>query len=164
MCKGGYTDECKVQCNNDIYIESLMANHEEADTRLILHSVNTNADHVTVYARDTDVLLFLLSHYDKMNSDKTYMMAGTLKKPTSIPVHDVAARFTQPILRNMIAFHALTGSDTTSYIAGHFTKTAFDVYNRYWNLLEGFGEAQLNDRLLRKVEEFVCHIYGITAI
>ncbi len=83
-----------------------MANREEAYTRLILHSANANANHVTVYARDMDVLLLLLSHYDKINSDKTYMVAGTLKKPKYIPVHDLASRFTQPILRNMIALHA----------------------------------------------------------
>ena len=37
----------------------LMANHEEADTRLVLHSIHSGAQTIVVYTRDADILTLL---------------------------------------------------------------------------------------------------------
>ena len=41
----------------------LSGNHEEADTRVVLHAMNASTDAVVVSARDTDVLIILVSHF-----------------------------------------------------------------------------------------------------
>lgn len=54
-------------------ISNLQASHEEADTRMILHAVNSPADMVVVMSRDTDVFL-LLHHYDLMKCNQLFLM------------------------------------------------------------------------------------------
>ena len=44
----------------------LEADHEEADTRLMLHCIHAYVESMLVYVRDTDILVLLLAHYDKM--------------------------------------------------------------------------------------------------
>ena len=40
----------------------LRANHEEADTRVVLHCIHAETEDVVEAARDTDILLLLLQH------------------------------------------------------------------------------------------------------
>ena len=46
----------------DLEVSSLRANHEEADTRLILHCIHAHMETIVVAVRDTDVLLLLLAY------------------------------------------------------------------------------------------------------
>jgi len=60
---GGFVDEKEVQLSErGIDLSALKATHEEADTRLMVHCVNSSLDNVVVSARDTDVLLHLIAH------------------------------------------------------------------------------------------------------
>ncbi|KAJ8983239.1 hypothetical protein NQ317_011647 [Molorchus minor] len=57
---GGFENERKVaSTNQSILLSQLEASHKEADTRLILHAVNSTAQKLLVLFRDTDVLLFV---------------------------------------------------------------------------------------------------------
>ena len=58
------------------------------------------------------------------------MVAGTSAKPKNIPIHAVVEKtFTSPeMCTNQLAFHALTGCDTTSFFFGISKKTGFKVY------------------------------------
>ena len=42
-------------------LSALKATHKEADTRLIVHCVNSSLDNTVVSTRDTDVLLLLIA-------------------------------------------------------------------------------------------------------
>ena len=64
---GGFAQITDVKSSDpEMDTSPLAANHEEADTRLVLHCVNTNAETVVVLVRDTDVLVLLAAHFDKM--------------------------------------------------------------------------------------------------
>ena len=61
---------------------SLRANHEEAGTRLILHSCEafkTGCEIIIVNSRDTDVMLLLL-HFVSKEAREVWMISGTAKK------------------------------------------------------------------------------------
>ena len=45
-----------------VHVSELMATHEEADTRLLLHSIHSGAQTVVTYASYTDILILLLAH------------------------------------------------------------------------------------------------------
>ena len=45
----------------DLEVSSLKSDHEEADTRLILHCIHTHMNTIVVSVLDTDVLLLLLA-------------------------------------------------------------------------------------------------------
>ena len=58
-------------------MDSLKASHEEADTRMILHVIHSKANTTTVSAQDTDVLLLVVAHCEKIHCDQLWMKSGT---------------------------------------------------------------------------------------
>ena len=67
----------------------LQGNHEEADTRLVLHScetVNKGYKRVLVICRDTGVML-LLVHFIPAQTAEVWMISGTAKKRKCYPIH-----------------------------------------------------------------------------
>jgi len=77
---GGFHEGAMVK-SSDLTLDLSMqkGNHEEADTRLILHCIHAHMESMVVLARDTDVLLLLLAHFEKMDCRILIMNAGTLK-------------------------------------------------------------------------------------
>ncbi len=57
---GGFTDELEVRSSMGTSVDHFRSTNEEADTRLVLHAVNSPCNTVVVASRDTDVLLLLL--------------------------------------------------------------------------------------------------------
>ena len=57
--------------------------------RLVLHAINSTCDKVVVAARDTDVLVILVSHSDRMQCKDHWMMPGPSKKRKYIPVKEI---------------------------------------------------------------------------
>ena len=80
MTGGGCRDH--VTAKSTIYrdIADLRSNHEEADTRLILHAIHavtiTQCSRILVVGRDTDVLLLLI-HFFGSKDVEVWMMSGT---------------------------------------------------------------------------------------
>ncbi len=109
----------------NLTVSPLQADHEEADTRLILNDIHAHMNTIVVSARDTDVLLLLLAHYDKMGCAYLYMKAGTSKAPKYFPVHEIHKLLSPDQLDTILAFHALTGCDSVSQFSGHSKKTAW---------------------------------------
>ena len=64
------------------------ATHEEADTRLVLHAIQCNFNTVVISARDTDVLLLLVAHFQRTQGSHLWM-SGTSKKRRYIPIGEV---------------------------------------------------------------------------
>jgi hypothetical protein len=58
--------------------------------------------------------------------------------------------------QNLLAFHSITGCDTTSFFYGISKKKAYKVYEQDVNLLEGIGEAELTDEKIKLAEVFIC--------
>ena len=101
----------------------------------MLHAVNSQFNTVVVSSRDTDVLLLfdctlniyililililLVSHFQCMQCEHLWIMSGTSRKRRYIPIDDVFNKLPRGSATSLLAFHALTGHDTTSYIANH---------------------------------------------
>lgn len=157
---GGFSDEEQVELSTpDVNTEELEGRHEEADTRMILHCVKSQASSIVVAARDTDVLVLLLAHFSNMSCTRIWMKAGTSKKPKYIPIHFVTAKFDAHILSGLPAFHSLTESDTTSFLAGHSKKSCWNVYKDNHDLLSNLGKGNLSDQTSAAAETFICKVY-----
>lgn len=86
------------------------------------------------------------------------MKAGTAKKPCFIKVHDI--KLPHNISNGLLAFHAITGCDTTSQFTGIGKRTAWKVFQQYPHLLQNFGEEEMpSPDTLRMAEQFVCKLY-----
>ena len=80
-----HSDEEDVRCNQDhVDLSILKANHEEADTRIILHCAKNTSSTVVVAARDTDIIVLLLAHYHHFpEGQKVFVIMGTESTWTS---------------------------------------------------------------------------------
>ena len=122
---GGFQDEYEVKCNSTDHVSYLKGKHEEADTCIIFHCVKSQSNQIVVQARDTDILVLLISHFQKMSCSELWLKAGTSKHRKYYPVHSIVEGLDMSplaIAESLPAFHSLTGCDTTSYICGHSKK------------------------------------------
>lgn len=164
VVSGGFHKEDDVRTNNsNLSIEGLQANHEEADTRIVLHCLHCDADKIVVSARDTDVLVQLVALFHKIRCTKLWLRAGTSEKRKYIPVHEIRQKlsFTDPVFETLIPFHAITGCDTVSYIAGISKKTAWKIFTTNNNDLLHLGVDELKQETAQKAEKFICKLYGV---
>ena len=87
---GGFRDELEVKSSTGATdLGPLKSTHEEADTRLVLHTVHSQFHAVVLSSRDTDVLLLLVSHFQRMQCQHLWMKSGTSKKRRYIPIDAV---------------------------------------------------------------------------
>lgn len=154
---GGFHDTVNARSNRR-EVSSLAANHEEADTRLILHALDAyqrNYKRIAVICRDTDVLLLLLFHLGNLSAE-VWMIAGTAKQRKCFPVHSIARNLDSNVIRNVLCFHAFTGCDTTSSFSGFSKKSCWKLFQKYPTLLGALGR----DSDTEGAEEFICKLYG----
>jgi hypothetical protein len=147
-------------------IEMIRANHEEADTRVVLHCIHADANTIVVAARDTDILLLLLVFFSRMKCKQLWMKAGTAKQQKYIPVHEIRLKlsFPESVYSAILPFHAITGCDTVSYFSGHSKKTAWEVFTKEHALLQHLGQGDLTNSKLQDAEEFICKMYRVVNV
>ena len=128
VAAGGFADEREVQSSEGaIDLPALRATHEEADTRLIGHCVNSSLNNIVVSARDTDVVLLLVAHVPYIACPNLYMMFGTAKNRKYFNVRAIHENLPAGSVSALLPFHALTGCNTTSFIRSHSKKSAWKV-------------------------------------
>lgn len=110
----------------------------------MLHCVKSQASSIVVCSCDTDVLVLLLAHFIKMSCLRVWMKSGTSKKRKCIPVHSVADQFDSYIFSILLAFHSLTGPNTTTFLAGYTKKSCWKIFKEHHNLLSTLGEGDLS--------------------
>ena len=138
-------------------LSMLEPDHEEADTRLILHCIHAHMESMVVYVNDTNVLVFLLAHYDKMRCTNLLMKAGTSKHPKCIPIHDIRRQILIEQVSSILSFHATTGCDCVSQLSGHSKKTA---WHHHINLSH-LGNGHITEDIIKSAEKFICQLYGV---
>ena len=102
----------------------IYSSQEEADAQIVLHASEVKSrgyERIIVKSSDTDVLLLLIAFYPRL-SNEVWMKAGTSKTYRYIAVHDV--QYQDEVRYTLLAFHAITGCDTTSQLHGISKKAA----------------------------------------
>jgi hypothetical protein len=123
--KGG--KECKLVTRGQVVqMPALESDHEEADTRLVLHAHHASSDHsqVIVQSPDTDVAVICMHTYTSMKCKELWLLTGVKEKRRYIPIHKIVSEVGPGICKALPALHALTGCDTTSSLSGIGKKTA----------------------------------------
>ncbi len=99
--------------NDPVRTESfppLDSNHEEADTRLLLHAKHAASTYDTVIIRspDTDVLVLCTAMQQLIEKD-VYMMTGSGKTFRCIHVNTICKELGDNICKCLLGFHAFSG-------------------------------------------------------
>ena len=87
-------------------------NHEEADTRMILHA-NSKDTPVVVVAKDTDVFVLLVHAMQKCKPTNEWFMF--IDKEKFVKIRKIVEKFGSKVCCVLPQIHAMTGCDTTAY-------------------------------------------------
>ncbi|XP_078368457.1 uncharacterized protein LOC144652292 [Oculina patagonica] len=161
VLSGGFTDPKKVWSSTDRHLAGLASDHEEADTRILLYARDATIrgyQQINVVCRDTDVLVLLAAHLPEL-SPSVWIFTGTAKRKLYVPVHRI--RLSEENRSSLLAFHAITGCDTTSQFAGIGKQSAWSIFVTYSELLQHLGREECpDDKVLSDAEAFVCKLYN----
>ncbi|KAL9979290.1 hypothetical protein ACROYT_G016934 [Oculina patagonica] len=161
VLSGGFTDPKKVWSSTDRHLAGLASDHEEADTRILLHARDATIrgyQQINVVCRDTDVLVLLAAHLPEL-SPSVWMFTGTAKRKLYVPLHRI--RLSEENRSSLLAFHAITGCDTTGQFAGIGKQSAWSIFVTYSELLQHLGREECpDDKVLSDAEAFVCKLYN----
>ncbi|MES9879581.1 MAG: hypothetical protein ABW185_01720 [Sedimenticola sp.] len=137
-------------------------NHEEADTRMMLHltdAVSSGFQRILLSTVDTDVVVLAIAAADTIGVEQLWVAFGTAQHHRYIPVHEIAA---------LPVFHAYTGCDTVSSFATKGKKTAWDTWKAFDNVTVAFrnlskGPAHICDDDMDILERFTILLYDRTS-
>ena len=89
------------------------------------------------------------------------MNAGTKMKPRCITIHTLWEGLPKLIIRNLMAYHAITGCDSTSQFCGYSKMTTWRAYKANPNLLNTFTDQ--SEDAMRGAEKFIIKFYSPTS-
>ena len=120
-------------------------NHEEADTRIIIHvqdSLQRGSNTIMVRTVDTDVVVLLVGHFyslrDQHPSADIWVAFGTGKHFCYYHINTICANLGVERSWALPPFHAFTGCDTTSSFFGRSKKYAWQAWSAYPEATEAF--------------------------
>ena len=84
-------DVFRITADKTQLVQELQSNHQEADTRMLLHArhASMSCDKIILSSPDTDVFMIMLSKVTEMNG-QLFMLTGTGNKRRIIDVNSVA--------------------------------------------------------------------------
>ena len=133
----------EVPCNKPIDLSRVStSDHEEADSRMILHLFDAAIDgHQKAFLRtvDSDVVVMCIHHFPNLKNSgmgELWIGFGKGKSYKDIPIHSVTALLGSPACNALLFFHAYTGCDLTSCFCGIGKKTAWGAWERYPEITE----------------------------
>ena len=158
-----WATECKATHKDMSHLQS---DHEEADTKIILHAIDATADGATelsIYSPDTDVLVLAIRRYPEM-CPNTSFVTGSATTRRTIKLQPIVEALGPAKTAALPAFHALTGADNTGSFSGKGKPTCwkeFEVANEsILRSLANLGKDEKPDEeTLDGIEQFVCQLY-----
>jgi len=147
----------------------LACDHEEADTRIILHCLyashhSTASSTIVVHSPDIDVFVLLL-HYSHQIPQPLLLHTGSGNNRRIVLVHKCANELDSDICAALPSFHAFTGCDMTSASVRKGKKGPLKQLCNNHAAVEAFKNVGTNadvvsDTILKEIEKYVCLTYG----
>lgn len=149
-------------------IASLQSDHEEADTRLLLHASHAASEmadgSVVICTPDTDVVLLALTFCDRIGA-RVLVKTGHRSNRRCINCHVISQHLGADVCQALPGLHAFTGCDSTSAFVGKGKKKAFDLICRDAEAASAMTllgkEFDTSLEVQQSCEKFVCKLYGV---
>ena len=142
-------------------------NHEEADTRLLVHVLDAcSSGHrrLLIKTNDADVVVLAVSVAENLPADELWISYGTGKHLRHLAAQEITKKIGQQKAKALPLFHAITGCDTVSFFGGKGKKTAWNVWKVYPALTNFLCRLMLmpekvEDNCMAVIERFVVLLY-----
>lgn len=101
-------EEEQIDCSE---VSDLETNHEEADTRLLLHAnqAKETNDRIIIKSPDTDVFVLSIAMQRTIEKE-TFFMTGTGNKFRLIPIMSIVEETDENLCQCLLGFHAFSGT------------------------------------------------------
>ena len=112
-------------------LEELQCDHEEADTRIILHAIKCDKPRTVIYGNDTDIIVGVLCKTDQFGNKEVFMRRS---RNDFIPIIRVGQGLINRCnlqLASLSIFHPITGMDQTSFLYDKGKVKCWDAYLKY---------------------------------
>ena len=147
-------------------VAHLCSSQEEADTRLILHSLGAvcrGATELYIRSPDTDVFILAIYRYHQL-CRKTYFVTGVGNKKRVISLGPIVSALGNEKDEALPGFHALSGADITGRFAGKGKLTCWQAFSTCsMEVVSAFAALGTSEKLKadteRAIETFVCQLY-----
>jgi len=113
-------------------------NHEEADTRMVVHvmdSLEKGLNSIMIRTVDTDVIVILIGEFHTIHESypaaDIWIAFGTGKHFRYYHINSLSENLGKDKSRCLPAFHAFTGCDSTSSFFGKTKKSAWEAWNSF---------------------------------
>lgn len=149
-------------------VNHLQSNHEEADTKLILHAIDAAANGATqinIHSPDTDVFVLSIRRHPQL-SKETYFVTGTGQRRRKISLRPIYEALGPNKAAALPAFHAFTGADNTGSFSGKGKLTCWKAFSNVKDeVIQAFiklGTTEYPDEdTIKGLEEYVCKLYDL---
>ena len=164
-----------ISCDN---IERLApCNHEEANTRMVLHAadaVQCRFTKILLHTVDTDVLILAIAFVEKLQefqgnqTIELWVGFGTGAHLRYIADHDISSKLKPQVSKALPFFYAFTGCDTVSSFYEKGKKTAVDTWKSFPEdtstfLSLGNTPPVVDDLCMATLRRFVVLLYDRTS-
>ena len=102
-------------------------NHEEADSRMLIHALDASHRQVKIRSKDTAVVVLAVSIARTLPLDELWMSFGSSKQVCYLPAHTIATSLGREKADVLPMFHAQTKCYPVSFFCERGKKTAWDV-------------------------------------
>ncbi len=116
-------------------------NHEEADTRILLHvkhAAEFGHRKIAIRTVDTDVVVIAISFFHELNIDELWIQFGVGRNKRWLPVHEYAASLGRIVCGGLRYWFAFTGCDTVSAFCGKGKKTCWNIWKSFPEITQSF--------------------------
>ena len=147
-------------------------NHEEADTRLLIHvlyACSSGHRRILIKTNGADVVVLAVSVAENLPADEIWISYGTGKHLRHLAAHKITKKIGQQKAKALPLFHAVIGCDTVSFFGGKGKKTARrqhgNVYPALTNVLCKLMlmPEKVEDNCMTVIERFVVLLYDRTS-
>jgi hypothetical protein len=155
-----------------------ICDHEEADTRIAVHTVNAlenGGRRVLIRTVDTDVVVIMIGLHHKLISSypsaDIWIAFGMGKYFQNLSVNAICASLGSQVSMALPVFHAFSGCDTTSCFYGKGKKSAWMAWKSYPKVTESFMTLRnhpyrtlsVQDLAFKDLERFTVVVYDKTS-
>lgn len=153
-------------------------NHEEADTRVvvhILHALEHGERTVLMRTVDTDVVVILVGTFHNLAAVQPllniWVAFGTGKNYRFYSINAICSSLGEPQSRELPVFHAFSGCDTTSAFNGKGKKSAWQAWQAFEDVTgtfvylasHPFEKLYLDSESFQKLERVTVILYDRTS-
>ncbi|XP_070559991.1 uncharacterized protein [Ptychodera flava] len=148
-----------------IEVQELRCDHEEADTRLLLHTKHAasyeDTDTVIIRSPDTDVIILTISIIHCLQANLYQHITG--RNGRILHVNRIADGLGEKAAQALVGIHVFSGCDTVSAFRGKSKKKLVKIMLSEESHIATFHqlgmEWEITDQLLQRIERFVCQVY-----